>query len=80
MAWDGFDADTRDTLLGVNADARESFYRPSTLRRLLSIFAIMVSLALVTLGLYAEKPLGYFIMLAGVIGLELSAYGLACRS
>lgn len=79
-AWDGFDSDTREALRGVSAETRRSFYRPSSLRKLLGVMAVVLSLALILTGLAMEKPLGYAFMLGGVLGLEVVAISFSYRS
>ena len=80
MAWDGFDQDTRDALKGVRAESRGAFYRPSTSRKLLGGFAVVVALALMLVGLAMTKPLGFAVVFAGVLVLEVVAVSFAYRS
>lgn len=70
---DGLDSDTKDLLRGVRSDARESFYRPSGARTLVISVLIALSLVLVGIGMLAEKPLGYALMLGGIFGMTSAA-------
>ena len=80
MAWDGFDQDTKDALRGVRADYRYAFYRPSASRKLLGVFGVAVAVVLILVGLAMTKPLGYAVVLAGVLVLEAVAVSFAYRS
>ena len=80
MAWDGFDQDTRDALKGVRADSRAAFYRPSTSRKLLGVFGVVVAFVLILVGLAMTKPLGFAVVLAGVLVLEVVAVSFAYRA
>lgn len=71
-AWEGFDPDTRDSLRGVRSEARGRYYGASGMRTLLEVVAVAVSLALMVSGLLVEKPLGFVLVLGGVLGLALT--------
>ncbi len=74
VARDEFDSGTRDLLMGTRTDARESFYRTSAPKMLLSVAAVILSLSMGLLGAVIEKPLGYIAVFAGVMGLSLVAF------
>jgi hypothetical protein len=80
MAWDGFDPDTREALMVARTDSRNSFYSTSSIKKLLRIVVIAMSLCLIGIGLFIAKPLGYGFVLGGVLGLEIAATLLSYRS
>lgn len=79
VAWDGFDADTRESLKGARSDARSSFYGSSSTRMRVGIWAVALCLAVAVVGLMVEQPLGHILSLGGISGLVLVAVWLSYR-
>lgn len=64
-------SDTGELLRGVDADARESYYRTSALRYDLYTITIVLLLAIAVIGIMHGELLGYVLALGGAFGLVL---------
>lgn len=66
-------SDTAELLRGVDASARESFYRRSSSRHRFYIIVVILLLAVAVIGLLEGGLLGHILALGGALGLALVA-------